>query len=388
MLAIVFLLVGDKVVQLGMSKKIDEDLKVLFIYKDLILLVAVTYISFHCLLYYQSHKTLKSLNYETLFGGSPHAIFVIEKKSLKFLSVNESMSKLYGYTEKEFLTMTALDIRPEKEHSRIIAFLDEFGEVVRDSGKWIHQKKNGECFYVSITFHSIHLFNKDAYLVMVNDINQSILDEKRINDLLQLYETVNKATNDVIWDFDLRADHIHWMPGYTETYGYGKDVDQYTFWQMPKVYHEDREKTISFFRQLILDKQKSWFVEYRYVCAEGNVKYIADRGYVIFDENGDPIRMIGAMQDVTRQKEYEQQLLNQNEYLKEIAWINSHQVRRPLCNIMGLVDLIKNPDNDHQEILQFVELLSNSSKELDNAVIKLNKQTIDGEVVNLRNFIN
>jgi len=384
MIGIVLLLIGDRIIDLVILKSKEPGLKYQFLYKDIILLVAVAYITYFCVHFYLLNIKMTSIHYQKLFAGSPYAIYVMEKKTLKFLAVNEAMTDLYGYTEEEFLSMTALGIRPEEEHGRIISFLDTFDDTTSRSGKWLHQKKNGEKFYVSITFHAVPLFNKDTYLVMVTDINQAILDEKKIGDLVHLYETVNKATNDVIWDYDLINDQLHWMQGYQETYGYADTGQTTNFWLMPKIYHEDRQKTIDFFKQLVSDRTKSWSIEYRYVSEDGSLRYIEDRGFTIFNENEMPVRLIGAMQDVTQHREYEQQLLNQNEYLKEIAWINSHQVRRPLCNIMGLVELIKNPDNSKEDIMQFIEMLSDSSKELDDAVIRVNKQAVDGKVQNIQ----
>ncbi|MDO7743617.1 MAG: PAS domain S-box protein [Pedobacter sp.] len=379
---ILLLLIGDRAIELVILKSKEPELQYQFLYKDIILVVAVAYITYFCVHFYLSNIKMTSIHYQKLFAGSPYAIYVMEKKSLKFLAVNEAMTDLYGYTEEEFLSMTTLAIRPEEERARIVSFLNTFGDTTSRSGKWLHQKKNGEKFYVSITFHAVPLFNKETYLVMVTDISQAILDETKTSDLLHLYETVNKATNDVIWDYDLTADELHWMQGYQETYGYADHGSTSNFWMMPKVYYEDRQKTIDFFKQLVADRTKSWSIEYRYVSVDGSLRYIEDRGFVIFNENEIPVRLIGAMQDVTQHKEYEQQLLSQNEYLKEIAWINSHQVRRPLCNIMGLVELIKNPDNSKEDTMQFIEMLSDSSKELDDAVIQVNKQAVDGKVQN------
>lgn len=384
LIGIVLLLIGDRVIDLLILKSKEPELQYQFLYKDIILVIAISCITYFCVHFYLSNIKMSSIHYQKLFAGSPYAIYVMEKKTLKFLAVNEAMTHLYGYTEEEFLSMNALAIRPEEERERIVSFLDTFGDTTSRSGKWLHQKKNGERFYVSITFHAVPLFNKETYLVMVTDINQAILDEKKISDLLHLYETVNMATNDVIWDYDLTNDHFHWMQGYQETYGYADTGQTTNFWLMPKIYHEDRQKTIDFFKQLVSERKKSWSIEYRYVSEDGSLRYIEDRGFVIFNENEMPVRLIGAMQDVTQHKEYEQQLLSQNEYLKEIAWINSHQVRRPLCNIMGLVELIKNPDNTKEDIMQFIEMLSDSSKELDDAVIRVNKQAVDGKVQNIQ----
>jgi len=382
-LGFIILLIGSRIVDWIFLREISEDLKLSSLLKELVLLAAIAFVTYFSIQFYQKHQQVKAINYQTLFNGNPNAIYVMEKQSLKILAVNEPMCKLYGYTEKEFLSMSALDIRPVEEHSRIKEFLAHFAELTSESGKWLHQKKNGECFYVQITFHAVSLLEKDTYLVMVTDISKSINDEKKINDLLLLYETVNKATNDVIWDYDLIADQLNWMQGYREIYGHEDDPATDSFWKMSNVHKDDRKGTIDFFTNVLINREKSWFAEYRYVCADGTVKHIADRGYLIFNAEGEPVRMIGAMQDVSNQKRYAQQLLNQNDQLREIAWINSHEVRRPLSNILGLVNLIKNSSTDREEVLQLIDLLDTSAKELDNAVVMINRQTMEDKAKSL-----
>ncbi|MBB6500926.1 PAS domain S-box protein [Pedobacter cryoconitis] len=355
---------------------------------DIILMITGSFIIFFSIRYYQKNHEATEFNYQKLFDTSPLAIYVMAKDSFKILSVNEAMTRLYGYSEQEFLQMTSFDIRPVEEHGRIREFMDQYGALDPESRIWIHQKKCGERFYVKTTFHTIPLIKNGAYLVMVVDIDKSIKDEKKINDLLQLYETVNHATNDVIWDYDVAGDELKWMQGYNETYGYDKEPNTDISGAMQKIHPDDRGLVMESFKNIFTDKQKYFFAEYRYRCADGAFKYIRDRGYAIFDQNGEPVRMIGAMQDIDKQKRYEQQLLSQNEQLKEIAWLNSHQVRRPLSNILGLISLIKN-SGDHQEVTEFIDFLAVSSKELDDAVIMINKQTMEGKMGQLhKNMLN
>jgi PAS domain S-box-containing protein len=63
-------------------------------------------------------------------------------------------------------------------------------------------------------------------------------------------------------------------------------------------------KLYSFLEQ----KTEKWQDEYRFQCADGSYKYVFDRGFLVKDANGKPIRMIGAIQDITKQKEEEQRL--------------------------------------------------------------------------------
>lgn len=349
---------------------------------DLVFMVIGAVIIFFTIRFYQKNQEATELNYQRLFNTSPLPIYVMVKGSFKILSVNAAMTKLYGYTLQEFSQMTTLDIRPEEEHERIRDFMNHCGETDPESEIWLHRKKNGECFYVKTTFHRIPLLKEGAYLVMVVDIDKSIKDEKKINDLLHLYETVSHATNDVIWDYDFVSDQLKWMQGYNETYGYPKDSSPDIFRAMQKIHPDDRFSVMESFNKIFTDKQKYFFAEYRYRCADGSFKYIRDRGYAIFDQCGEPVRMIGAMQDIDKQKKYEQQLLSQNDQLKEIAWLNSHQVRRPLSNMLALISLIKDaPGNE--DVLELIDFLAVSSKELDDAVIMINKQTMEGKAARL-----
>ncbi|MGB0404101.1 MAG: GAF domain-containing protein [Salibacteraceae bacterium] len=78
-----------------------------------------------------------------------------------------------------------------------------------------------------------------------------------------------------------------------------------------------------------------------------------------------------------RVKERTEKLEQQNQQLTEYAFINAHLLRAPVCNIMGLIDLLKasTVDDDQKEIVDF---LDNSTKELDEMVIKINRSIKKG----------
>lgn len=223
---------------------------------------------------------------------------------------------------------------------------------------------------LSVRFYLKRLWNQRSRYI------QKILEDKnKLDELIYLYEFVNKATYDVIWDYDLQSNKLNWMPGFEETYGYSREDYPDDFWAMSQVFQEDRPKVQQTLRSTIAERQPAWLIEYRYICANGTLKYVRDRGHVVFNEQGEPIRMIGAMQDVDQQRKYEEQLLNQNKQLREIAWINSHEVRRPLSNIIGLVALINESAGQFPELQSLIEMLSSSSTELDEALKRINEQT-------------
>jgi PAS domain S-box-containing protein len=69
-----------------------------------------------------------------------------------------------------------------------------------------------------------------------------------------------------------------------------------------------------------------------------------------------------------------QRIKTSNEVLMQIAWSNSHELRKPLCTIMGLVSLLKEAsDNEREEFLRLLEI---SSVELDQ-VLRQNNEKVD-----------
>ncbi|MGZ3763530.1 MAG: PAS domain S-box protein [Mucilaginibacter sp.] len=69
-----------------------------------------------------------------------------------------------------------------------------------------------------------------------------------------------------------------------------------------------------------------------------------------------------------------QKIKTSNEVLLQIAWSNSHELRKPLCSILGLVALLKEASDQERD--EFLRLLEISSTELDQ-VLKQNNEKVD-----------
>jgi len=78
--------------------------------------------------------------------------------------------------------------------------------------------------------------------------------------------------------------------------------------------------------------------------------------------------------DITKRKEIEGAIRQQNRQLKRIAWIQSHQIRKPVANILGLIPLFDDEKlNDEQR--ELLKLLKISTTELDNYIKEIVIQT-------------
>lgn len=76
------------------------------------------------------------------------------------------------------------------------------------------------------------------------------------------------------------------------------------------------------------------------------------------------------IQDITKRIDDEKKILTQLKQLKEIAWTQSHEVRKPLANILGLVRMLKHEEENKEQLL---DLLEKSANDLDDIIRRIVK---------------
>ncbi len=153
----------------------------------------------------------------------------------------------------------------------------------------------------------INLLERVTNLIGVLIENRNAFEETE--SAKERYDIVAKATSDTIWDWKIQEDSFLWNKGIQGVFGYKRDeVGKTSRWWFERVHPEDSIRVSVKLYNFLEEKVEKWQDEYRFACADGTYKYVFDRGFLVKDNDGKPIRMIGAMQDVTKQKEEEQRL--------------------------------------------------------------------------------
>ncbi|MDN3676800.1 PAS domain S-box protein [Flavobacterium paronense] len=153
------------------------------------------------------------------------------------------------------------------------------------------------------------------FILYQNEIrNKSVFEKLQLTNIEikesnERYDIVAKATSDTIWDWKMEDDSFIWNKGIQGVFGYKKeDVGKTSKWWFDRIHPEDSLKMSVKLYSFLEQKTEKWQDEYRFQCADGSYKYVFDRGFLVKDASGKAIRMIGAIQDVTKQKEEEQRL--------------------------------------------------------------------------------
>lgn len=137
---------------------------------------------------------------------------------------------------------------------------------------------------------------------------QDVTEKKKQQQELQIanerFELIAKATSDALWDWDVLANNYYFNSGFTTLFGHENVADKvYKNW-LENIYDEDKNVVLQSVSTALKDETvKQWQSEYRFFRQDGTLAYVLDRGFIIRDGNGNAVRMVGSMQDITKVKE-------------------------------------------------------------------------------------
>src|SRR2546427_490214 len=93
----------------------------------------------------------QSDKYRLLFDSNPCPMYVADESTLRFLAVNDAAINHYGYSREEFLSMTALEIRPEEEVPALMEYVEKAMSANQEAAVvWKHRKKDGALIDVEV----------------------------------------------------------------------------------------------------------------------------------------------------------------------------------------------------------------------------------------------
>ena len=239
----------------------------------------------------------------------------------------------------------------------------------------------------------------DRAACILQDITERKQGERALRKSEERFQLAARATNDVIWEWDFIANTVWWNENFKTLLGYEREeiapgVESWT----NRLHPEDKERIVSGVHAVIDLGQRFWSGEYRFLRGDGSYATILDRGYVVQDEHGRAIRMIGAMTDITertraeeeikklnvdlerRVRERTAELETANKELESFSYSVSHDLRAPLRGIAGfsrvlLAKYLDRLDDRGKDFLQRVDAASRRMGELIEDLLNLSRVT-------------
>lgn len=228
--------------------------------------------------------------------------------------VTPSCDRVLGYASGELLGCNLSSMLHPDDLAAAAALLDSATRQAGTSApvEWRLQRADGSWLYVEVVASDLRRDPHVGGIVLsMRDSTERKRAEAELRASEERYQLVLRATNDVIWEVNLITGELTWSGAVETMFGYTtQDVKGATWWD-ERVHPDDRERVIGGIDALLQQGGEVWCDEYRFRCGNGAYATVIDRAYVVRDQQGDPVRLIGSMMDITARKALEEQLQHQ-----------------------------------------------------------------------------
>lgn len=243
------------------------------------------------------------------FVNNSPAVFYLKDESGRYVLANEHFAELVGKDVDEIIGTTDADHWPAEVADRFV----EADRRVRESGRPVQTQdtisgEHGDRHWFTIRFPA----PGEAGEMLVGgasiEITERIQAEASLRKSEERFQLVTRATNDAIWDWDLVDDNVWWNDNVRTLFGYNPEemTSMIDFWYQ-RIHPSDQSRVVTRLHAAIDSGSRFWTDDYRFLRGDGSYAYVFDRGYVLHDQ-GRPVRMIGAMVDITERKNVEEAL--------------------------------------------------------------------------------
>ncbi|MEX0808812.1 MAG: PAS domain-containing protein [Dongiaceae bacterium] len=225
----------------------------------------------------------------------------------------------------------AIDDHPEAwvsavhpdDRERVVAILRDAIATRRERWTTEYRYRDGQGGWIDIEDHGRLIFDGTGDPVRVVGGMADITERKRLEARLaeseERFRIIARATADFVWDWDLRTQEVWWTDRVATAGIYpGSALESRPDEWTEAIHPDDRDRVVAALVGAIERREERWVVQYRYTDDKGGWIDVEDHGQLIFDADGEPVRMVGGMTDVTLRNRAEE-ALRQSEALAAIG---------------------------------------------------------------------
>ncbi len=261
--------------------------------------------------------------------------------------LNEGLSRIKGFSEEEILGkkidffFTGQNGHNGKGHK----IMDAIKNKVAFNEELFSLHKDGSGIWLDVDCQPLYNDNGDhlGFMAIETDVTKHKESLKQKEEILQRLSLATTSAAIGIYEIDLETREVVWDQKMYALYECtsGRSINLYETFFLA-LHPDDFHELKSLLDELVTGKKEVSNSLYRIILPGSRIRWIESHAIIKKSkETGKPISLIGTSRDITQEVLAEQKIKLQNKVLRDIAFKQSHEVRRPLANILGMIEVLK-----------------------------------------------
>lgn len=311
------------------------------------------------------------MRYAALFDGAEDAILIADAVSGHLVDVNDRACELFGYTKSELIGMHQTQLHPPEDLLIVGELFKKFTKTSTYQFVDVNIFNNeGKRKPVRITAGAP--FRAGKYLFLAAYFKDLTKERATIEKALTIQEMLSKAEGIAhvgSFEVELPSGFAVWSDEMFRIVELSPDnvlahKDLFT----KLVCEEDRALYDKWVVKATTLAGESSPIQFKIKTFKGKIKHVIISGVAYKNAQEQIYKFIGVVKDVTSRIATMESLKLQYQKLREIAWAQSHLVRGPLSNILGITKLIQDNLANSQENEILISQLHEAAQQLDQVI--------------------
>lgn len=351
--------------------------------------------------------------YRMISENVADVIWIYNLESDRFTYLSPSAQKVFGYSVEDFTNLGLKDILTKKSFDYINKIIpvsiQNYEEGIKPDSVKVNSldqlRKDGTAIHTEVVTSLISNTKGKVIEILgvTRDISEKVISQKALEKSEEKYRLLIENQQDLIIKVDQEGRYLFASNSFYKTFG-KEEASILGQIYMPQMHEDDVEPSLRALTELMNPPYKVSF--HQRVKAISGWIWLAWKNNAVFDENNKITGFIGVGRDITKQKEYELELIESREKLQsqneEVAMLNeeymalneelrctneelvqavdkakesenlktaflqnmSHEIRTPLNAVIGFSEMLSLTDLSDEDTHDYAEIIVNSSRHL------------------------
>ncbi len=251
-------------------------------------------------------------NLDFLINATPDAMLFVDEEGHIIRSNHEAV-RLFGYSNDEFLGMTVEDLMPVRLRDghigiRKSGFAQPSSRPMKSKAKFTILTHDGRELPAEISLSFMMQSGKKIAITSIRDIAKKRQAEKALQNSMSMLNKAQEMSQIGSWDWHIQENNLFWSDEIFRIFGLVPQQFTATYEGFLERVHPDDRTLLQAMVEKTLVGNQPYKIEHRIITPDGEEKVVLEEAEIYRDDMGEPVRMVGTVQDITERKSVEAQL--------------------------------------------------------------------------------